>query len=160
MDRFTHVVSDGNGATATTTVAVEVMVVPVNDAPVAIRVIPDQALAGGGGETTVELEQFFEDIARDALEYRASSSDPWVAAAMVSGAVLTVTPYRVRVGGRNGDGEGCGRPRGDADVRGGSERPAGARCGFGRAGRDGAVASGQRADDAEPATRSGLLTRR
>ena len=90
MDRFSYVVSDGNGATATA--AVEVTVVPVNDAPVAVGVMADQALDEGGEETTVELEPFFEDIDGDALTYGARSSDPSVAAAMVSGAVLTLTP--------------------------------------------------------------------
>ena len=90
MDGFTYVVSDGNGATATA--AVEVTVLPVNDAPVAVGVLPDQALDEGGGEATVDLTPFFEDVDGDALAYRAWSSDPSVAAVMASGAVLTLMP--------------------------------------------------------------------
>ena len=89
-DRFTYVVSDGNGETAEA--AVEVTVLPVNDAPEAVGVIPDQALDEGGGEKTVELTPFFNDVDGDALAYRASSSDPSVAMAAVSGAVLTLAP--------------------------------------------------------------------
>ena len=90
MDRFTYAVSDGNGGTAEATV--EVTVAPVNDAPEPVGVIPDQVLDEGGGEATVELGPFFEDVEGDALTFRASSSDPQVAAVTVAGAVLTVTP--------------------------------------------------------------------
>ncbi len=90
VDRFTYVVSDGSGETAEA--AVEVTVRPVNDAPVAVGVIPDQALDEGGGEATVELTPFFEDADGDALAYGAASSDPSVAAVAVSGAVLTLAP--------------------------------------------------------------------
>ena len=89
-DRFTYVVSDGNGETAEAAVAVTVR--PVNDPPTAAGVIPDQALEEGGGEATVELTPFFEDLDGDALAYRAAVSDPSVAAAAVSGAVLTLAP--------------------------------------------------------------------
>ncbi len=90
MDRFTYAVSDGNGGTAEATV--EVTVAPVNDAPEPVGVIPDQMLGEGDGEATVELGPFFEDIEEDALTFRASSSNPQVAAVTVSGAVLTLTP--------------------------------------------------------------------
>ena len=90
MDRFTYAVSDGNGGTAEA--AVEVTVAPVNDAPEPVGAIPDQMLDEGGGEATVELGPFFEDIEGDALTFRASSSDPQVAAVTVAGAVLTLTP--------------------------------------------------------------------
>lgn len=90
VDRFTYVVSDGNGETAEA--VVEVTVRPVNDAPVAVGVIPDQALDEGGGEATVELTPFFEDVDGDALAYRASSTDLSVAVMAISGAVLTLTP--------------------------------------------------------------------
>ena len=89
-DRFTYVVSDGNGGSSTA--AVEVTVLPVNDAPVAVGVIPDQMLDEAGEETTVELGPFFQDGDGDALTYRASSSDPSVAAAAVSRATLTLVP--------------------------------------------------------------------
>ena len=90
MDRFTYAVSDRNGGTAEATV--EVTVAPVNDAPEPVGVIPDQMLDEGGGEATVELGPFFEDIEGDALTFRASSSDPQVAAVTVAGTVLTLTP--------------------------------------------------------------------
>ena len=89
-DRFTYVVSDGRGETATATV--DVTVVPVNDAPVAVGVIPDQVLDEGGGEVTVDLTPFFEDPDGDALTFRAASSDTDVATVTVAGAVLTLTP--------------------------------------------------------------------
>ena len=89
-DRFTYVVSDGHGETATA--AVSVAVLPMNDAPGVARVIPDQALDEGGGGATVELTPFFDDLDGDALAYRAAVSDPSVAAAAVSGAVLTLVP--------------------------------------------------------------------
>ena len=44
-DRFTYVVGDGTGLTAQA--AVEVTVLPVNDPPQALGVIPDQTLEGG-----------------------------------------------------------------------------------------------------------------
>ena len=50
-DRFTYVVADGNGGTAAA--AAEVTVLPVNDAPAAVGVIPDRSLDEGGGEATV-----------------------------------------------------------------------------------------------------------
>ena len=89
-DRFTYVVSDGNGGTAEATV--EVTVEPVNDPPAAVRTIPDQVLDEGGGEATVELGEFFEDADGDALTYGASSSDPAVATVAVAGSVLTLVP--------------------------------------------------------------------
>ena len=89
-DRFTYVVSDGNGGSSTA--AVEVTVLPVNDAPVAVGVIPDQVLDEAGAETTVELGPFFQDADGDALTYRASSSDLSVATAVVSRATLTLVP--------------------------------------------------------------------
>ncbi len=90
VDRFTYVVSDGNGETAEA--SVEITVRPVNDAPVAVGVIPDQALDEGGDEATVELTPFFADVDGEPLAYRASSSDPAVAAVAVSGAVLALAP--------------------------------------------------------------------
>ena len=90
QDRFTYVVSDGNGGTAEA--AVEVTVAPVNDAPAAVGTIPDQTLDEGGGEATVELGPFFEDIDGDALTYAARSSDPEVARVTVAGSVLMLAP--------------------------------------------------------------------
>ena len=89
-DRFTYVVSDGKGGTASA--AVEVTVSPLNDAPSPVGAIPDQVLDAGGAETTVALAPFFEDADGDALAYRAAVSDPAVVAASVSGAALTLAP--------------------------------------------------------------------
>ena len=89
-DRFTYVVSDGRGETATATV--DVTVLPMNDAPVAVAVIPDQVLDEGGGKVAVDLTPFFEDPDGDALTFRAASSDTDVATVTVMGAVLTLTP--------------------------------------------------------------------
>ena len=89
-DRFTYVAADRNGLTAEA--AVEVTVAPVNDAPRAVGTVPDQTLAEGGDAAELDVGPYFEDIDGDALEYRASSSDPAVAAVAVTGAVLTLTP--------------------------------------------------------------------
>ena len=89
-DRFTYVVTDPEGETASA--AVEVTVLSVNDAPVAVGAIPDQPLDEGGGSVDVELTPYFEDIDGDELAYRAASSDTDVATVRVAGAVLTVTP--------------------------------------------------------------------
>ena len=89
-DRFTYVVSDGRGLADTATV--EVTVLPVNDAPEAVGVIPDQVLDEGGGEATVDLTPFFDDPDGDALTFRATSSDTDIATVTVAGAVLTLTP--------------------------------------------------------------------
>ena len=71
---------------------VVVTVTDVNEAPAAVGVIPDQVLDEGGGAVTLELGGYFEDGDGDALTYRARSSDPEVATAAVTGAVLTLTP--------------------------------------------------------------------
>ncbi len=89
-DRFTYVVTDPEGETASA--AVEVTVLSVNDAPAAVGAIPDQPLDEGGGSVNVELTPYFEDVDGDELAYRAASSDTDVATVRVAGAVLTVTP--------------------------------------------------------------------
>ena len=89
-DRFTYVATDPDGETATATVAVTVR--SVNDAPVALGRIPDQALDEGGGGHDIDLAPFFDDIDGDALTYRAEVSDTDVATAAISGSLLTLTP--------------------------------------------------------------------
>ena len=89
-DRFTYAIDDGNGGTAEATV--EVTVLPVSDAPAAVGAIPDQSLEEGGEPARIELDPFFADADGDALEYRASSSDPSVVEASTSGSVLTLVP--------------------------------------------------------------------
>ncbi len=89
-DRFTYTVADGNGGRAEAEVVVRVA--SVNDAPVAVGTIPNQALDEGGATAALDLTPYFEDVEGDTLTYTATSSDPTVAAATVAGAVLTVTP--------------------------------------------------------------------
>ena len=89
-DRFTYVVSDGGGLTAEA--AVEITVTPVNDPPKPVGVMPDQTLDEGGEAMAVDVAPYFEDGDGDALAYRASSSDPSVAAVAMAGSALTLTP--------------------------------------------------------------------
>ena len=89
-DRFTYVITDPAGETASA--AVEVTVLSVNDAPAAVGVIPDQPLAEGGGPRDVDVAPFFDDADGDALTYRAVSSNPDVVTVGVAGALLTLTP--------------------------------------------------------------------
>ncbi|MXZ74354.1 MAG: tandem-95 repeat protein, partial [Gemmatimonadetes bacterium] len=89
-DTFTYTVDDGNGATASA--AVEVTVLPVNDAPEAVGTIPNQSLDEGGESANIELGPFFSDTDGDALLYRTVSSDPAVVEATITGSVLTLSP--------------------------------------------------------------------
>ena len=107
VDRFTYVVSDPDGLTAEAAVAVTVL--SVNDAPVAVGVIPDQPLHEGGGSVDLDLAPFFDDIDGDPLTYRAVSSDTDVATTSVAGTVLTLSPVvygsaMVRVTAEDPDG--------------------------------------------------------
>ena len=89
-DRFTYTVADGKGGTAEAEVFVAVA--SVNDAPLAVGSIPDQALEEGGEPTALDLAPYFEDPDGDSLTYAAVSSDPGVASVAVTGSVLTLTP--------------------------------------------------------------------
>ena len=107
VDRFSYVVSDPDGLTAEAAVAVTVL--SVNDAPVAVGVIPDQPLDEGGVSVDLDLTPFFDDADGDPLTYRAVSSDTDVATVGVAGAVLTLTPVAygsamVRVTAEDPDG--------------------------------------------------------
>ena len=90
-DRFTYVVGDGTGLTAQA--AVEVTVLPVNDPPQALGVIPDQTLEAGDGPASLDLGPFFEDRDGDELGYAAVASEPAVALSL-AGATLTLTVAR------------------------------------------------------------------
>ena len=90
-DRFTYVVGDGSGLTAQA--AVEVTVLPVNDPPQALGVIPDQTLEAGDGPASLDLSPFFEDRDGDELGYAAVASEPAVALSL-AGATLTLTVAR------------------------------------------------------------------
>ena len=90
-DRFTYVVGDGSGQTAQAAVAVTVL--PVNDPPQALGVIPDQTLEAGDGPASLDLSPFFEDRDGDDLGYAAVASEPAVALSL-AGATLTLTVAR------------------------------------------------------------------
>ena len=89
LDRFRYTVADPGGLTDTATVTLTVW--PVNDAPEAVGVIPDQALEEGGQPATVELTPYFTDVDGDALTYTAESSNPAATVTTVSGSTLTLS---------------------------------------------------------------------
>ena len=89
-DRFTYVVGDGSGLTARA--AVEVTVLPVNDPPEVLGVIPDQTLEAGDGPASLDLSPYFEDRDGDSLGYTAVASD--AVAVSLAGATLTLTVAR------------------------------------------------------------------
>ena len=86
-DRFTYTIADPEGLTSTATVTMTVH--PVNDAPEAVGVIPDQALEEGGAPVTVELMEYFTDVDGDVLTYEAVSSEETAVTVAVSGSTLT-----------------------------------------------------------------------
>ena len=88
-DRFTYTIADPGGLTAMATVTMTVL--PVNDPPEAVGVIPDQALEEGGAPVTVDLSPYFTDVDGDVLTYEAVSSDETAVTTTVSGATLTLT---------------------------------------------------------------------
>ena len=90
-DGFTYVVGDGTGLTAEA--AVEVTVLPVNDAPQAVGVIPDQTLEAGDGPSSLDLGPYFDDRDGDRLGYTAVASEPAVALGL-TGATLALTVAR------------------------------------------------------------------
>ena len=87
-DRFTYTIADPKGLTSTATVTMTVL--PVNDAPEAVGVIPDQSLQEGGEAVTVELTEYFTDVDGDVLTYEAVSSDETAVTVAVSGSTLTL----------------------------------------------------------------------
>ena len=89
-DRFTYVVGDGSGLTAQA--AVDVTVLPVNDPPEVLGVIPDQTLEAGDGPASLDLSPYFEDRDGDSLGYTAVASD--AVALSLAGATLTLTVAR------------------------------------------------------------------
>ena len=77
------------GLTATATVTMTVL--PVNDAPEAVGVIPHQALEEGRAPVTVDMTLYFTDVDGDVLTYTAVSSDETAVTAMVADATLTLS---------------------------------------------------------------------
>ena len=88
-DRFVYTIADPDGLTATATVTMTVL--PVNDAPEAAGVIPDQALEEGGAPVTVDLTPYFTDVDGDVLTYTAVSPDETAVTVTVAGATLTLS---------------------------------------------------------------------
>ena len=88
-DRFTYTIADPGGLTSTATVTMTVL--PVNDPPEAVGVIPDQSLEEGGPPVTVDLTPYFTDVDGDPLTYEAVSSDETAVTTSVSGSTLTLT---------------------------------------------------------------------
>ncbi|MDE0075100.1 MAG: leucine-rich repeat protein [Gammaproteobacteria bacterium] len=67
---------------------------PANQAPEAVGTIPDQTVAEGES-AVVNLSLYFSDPDGDELTYEASSNDPAVATASVSGSALTISGVAV-----------------------------------------------------------------
>ena len=89
-DRFTYVAGDGTGLTAQ---AAAVTVLPVNDPPQALGVIPDQTLEAGDGPASLDLSPYFNDRDGDPLSYVAVASAS-AGALSLTGAALTLTVAR------------------------------------------------------------------
>ena len=89
-DAFSYTAGDGGGLSAKANVAVTVL--PVNEAPVPVGVIPDQTLQEGADPVTLDLAPYFTDVDGDVLMFEALSSDPEVTTVTVSGTTLTLTP--------------------------------------------------------------------
>ena len=89
LDSFDYTIADPGGLTDTATVTVTVL--PVNDAPEAVGVIPEQALEEGGESLTLDLSLYFTDVDGDVLTYTAESSNPAATAVAVSGSTLTLS---------------------------------------------------------------------
>ncbi len=88
-DRFVYTVSDPGGLTDTATVTLTVW--PVNDAPEAVGVIPDQSLEEGGEAVTLDVAPYFTDVDGDVLTYTAESSSPAATLVTVAGSTLTLS---------------------------------------------------------------------
>ena len=88
-DRFVYTIADPEGLTASATVTMTVL--PVNDPPEAVGVIPDQALEEGGAPVTVDVLPYFTDVDGDVLTYAAVSSDETAVSVSVLGSTLTLT---------------------------------------------------------------------
>ena len=89
-DAFSYTAGDGGGLSAKANVAVTVL--PVNEAPAPVGVIPDQMLEEGADPVTLDLAPYFTDVDGDVLMFEALSSDPEVTTVTVSGTTLTLTP--------------------------------------------------------------------
>ena len=89
QDSFDYTIADPGGLTDTATVTVTVL--PVNDAPQAVGVIPDQPLEEGGEPLTLDIAPYFTDVDGDALTYTAESSNPAATVVAINGSTLTLS---------------------------------------------------------------------
>ena len=89
-DAFTYTAGDGSGLSGKATVSVTVL--PAQEAPIAVGVIPDQMLQEGADPVTLDLAPYFSDVDGDRLMFEAVSSDIDVATVAVTGTMLNVTP--------------------------------------------------------------------
>ena len=89
QDSFYYTIADPGGLTDRARVTVTVL--PVNDAPEAVGVIPDQSLEEGGEALTLDVAPYFTDVDGDVLTYAAESSNPAAATVSVSGSTLTLS---------------------------------------------------------------------
>ena len=148
-DRFNYTVSDPGGLMDTATVTLTVW--PVNDAPEAVGVIPDQALEEGGEPLALDVAPYFTDVDGDALTYTAESSNPTATLVTVTGSTLTLSSVvrgaaTVTVTATDPEGLTATQVFG---VDGGRHARQGSADGH--AGRAGTGASVQRAADRRPA---------
>ena len=148
QDSFDYTIADPGGLTDTATVTVTVL--PVNDAPEAVGVIPDQPLEEGGEPVTLDLALYFTDVDGDVgdvyggvVQSRGDRGD---------GERLDADAVGRGAGRRHGDGDGPGRADRDAGVRRVGRRSPRAGSADGHAGRAGAGAPFELAADRRPAT--------
>ena len=78
---------DGQGSSATQTIAVS-----VNHAPTAVGTIAAQTMGAGANARGINVSGAFSDADNDTLTYTATSSDTGKATVSVSGATVTITP--------------------------------------------------------------------
>ena len=67
-----------------------ITLVPPNRTPVAVGTIPSQTVAVGEAAPGLDLAEYFDDPDGDPLTYRATSTDPAVATAAVTGSSLMI----------------------------------------------------------------------
>ena len=89
-DAFSYTAGDDGGLSAKANVAVTVL--PVNESPAPLGVIPDQMLEEGADPVTLDLTPYFTDVDGDVLTFEGMSSDQEVTTVTVMGTTLTLTP--------------------------------------------------------------------
>ena len=89
-DAFNYTAGDGGGLSAKANVAVTVL--PANESPAPLGIIPDQMLEEGADPVTLDLTPYFTDVDGDVLTFEGMSSDQEVTMVTVTGTTLTLTP--------------------------------------------------------------------